>query len=96
MNNIAEAPNIACKISGLGVADWQWTVYSIRLLGCWDHLVKRHRDGTTRSGIASAACNSNFVGPAVLSCGQRYKRFGSSSRPCSTATACVTAGTRVV
>jgi predicted TIM-barrel fold metal-dependent hydrolase len=27
---LAEAPNIACKISGLGMGDWKWTTDSIR------------------------------------------------------------------
>ncbi|HWA78886.1 MAG TPA: amidohydrolase [Acetobacteraceae bacterium] len=27
---LAEAPNVACKISGLGMGDWHWTVESIR------------------------------------------------------------------
>lgn len=30
MHRLAEAPNIACKISGLGMGDWTWTVDSIR------------------------------------------------------------------
>jgi predicted TIM-barrel fold metal-dependent hydrolase len=30
MARLAEAPNIACKISGLGMGDWTWTTDSIR------------------------------------------------------------------
>lgn len=30
MGRLAEAPNIACKISGLGMCDWTWTAESIR------------------------------------------------------------------
>ncbi|PDT27976.1 hypothetical protein CO660_20015 [Rhizobium sp. L9] len=30
MRMLAQAPNIACKISGLGMGDWTWTVDSIR------------------------------------------------------------------
>jgi predicted TIM-barrel fold metal-dependent hydrolase len=30
MVRLAEAPNVACKISGLGMGDWKWTVDSIR------------------------------------------------------------------
>ena len=30
MARLAEAPNVACKISGLGMADWTWTAESIR------------------------------------------------------------------
>jgi predicted TIM-barrel fold metal-dependent hydrolase len=30
MQRLAEAPNVACKISGLGMGDWKWTVDSIR------------------------------------------------------------------
>jgi predicted TIM-barrel fold metal-dependent hydrolase len=30
MHHLAEAPNVACKISGLGMGDWTWTVESIR------------------------------------------------------------------
>lgn len=30
MARLAEAPNIACKVSGLGLGDWNWTVESIR------------------------------------------------------------------
>jgi predicted TIM-barrel fold metal-dependent hydrolase len=30
MHRLAEAPNVACKISGLGMGDWTWTVESVR------------------------------------------------------------------
>lgn len=30
MIRLAEAPNVACKISGLGMGDWTWTTDSIR------------------------------------------------------------------
>jgi predicted TIM-barrel fold metal-dependent hydrolase len=30
MVRLAEAPNVACKISGLGMGDWKWTADSIR------------------------------------------------------------------
>jgi predicted TIM-barrel fold metal-dependent hydrolase len=30
MRRLAEAPNVACKISGLGMGDWNWTMESIR------------------------------------------------------------------
>lgn len=30
MSRLAQAPNVACKISGLGMGDWQWTPKSIR------------------------------------------------------------------
>ena len=30
MTTLAESENVACKISGLGMCDWQWTVESIR------------------------------------------------------------------
>jgi predicted TIM-barrel fold metal-dependent hydrolase len=30
MKVLASAPNVSCKISGLGMADWKWTVDSIR------------------------------------------------------------------
>ncbi|ANL69769.1 amidohydrolase 2 family protein (plasmid) [Rhizobium phaseoli] len=30
MRLLAQAPNVACKISGLGMGDWTWTVDSIR------------------------------------------------------------------
>jgi len=30
MSTAAEAENVLCKISGLGMADWEWTVESIR------------------------------------------------------------------
>ena len=30
MRALAQAPNVACKISGLGMGDWTWTVESIR------------------------------------------------------------------
>lgn len=30
MARLAEAPNVACKVSGLGLGDWSWTVDSIR------------------------------------------------------------------
>lgn len=30
MRILAQAPNVACKISGLGMGDWAWTVESIR------------------------------------------------------------------
>lgn len=30
MARLAEAPNVACKISGLGMGDWTWTTESIR------------------------------------------------------------------
>ncbi|EJT01575.1 putative amidohydrolase (plasmid) [Rhizobium sp. CCGE 510] len=30
MNVLAQAPNVACKISGLGMGDWTWTTESIR------------------------------------------------------------------
>jgi len=30
IHRLAEAPNVACKISGLGMGDWSWTVESIR------------------------------------------------------------------
>ena len=30
MARLAEAPNVACKISGLGMTDWTWTTDSIR------------------------------------------------------------------
>lgn len=30
MKRLAEAPNVACKISGLGMGDWTWTTDSIR------------------------------------------------------------------
>ena len=30
MRKLAEAPNVACKISGLGMGDWTWTTQSIR------------------------------------------------------------------
>ncbi|KUM43258.1 amidohydrolase family protein [Pseudomonas sp. EpS/L25] len=30
MSRLAQAPNVACKISGLGMGDWQWTSESIR------------------------------------------------------------------
>lgn len=30
MRRLASAPNVACKISGLGMGDWTWTVDSIR------------------------------------------------------------------
>ena len=30
MNALAEADNVVCKISGLGMCDWSWTVDSIR------------------------------------------------------------------
>lgn len=30
MKILAQAPNVACKISGLGMGDWKWTVKSIR------------------------------------------------------------------
>lgn len=30
MRTLAEAPNVACKISGLGMGDWNWTTESIR------------------------------------------------------------------
>jgi predicted TIM-barrel fold metal-dependent hydrolase len=38
MATMAEAPNTACKISGLGMADQRWTVDSLRpwVLGCID------------------------------------------------------------
>lgn len=38
MAKMAEAPNTACKISGLGMADQRWTVDSLRpwVLGCID------------------------------------------------------------
>lgn len=30
MRTLAQAPNVACKISGLGMGDWTWTTGSIR------------------------------------------------------------------
>ncbi|WP_026615954.1 amidohydrolase family protein [Ensifer aridi] len=30
MKTLAQAPNVACKISGLGMGDWNWTTESIR------------------------------------------------------------------
>ncbi|TBY75875.1 amidohydrolase family protein [Rhizobium leguminosarum] len=30
MHRLAQAPNVACKISGLGMGDWTWTTESIR------------------------------------------------------------------
>jgi len=30
MRTLAGAPNVSCKISGLGMGDWKWTVESIR------------------------------------------------------------------
>lgn len=30
MRALAQAPNVACKISGLGMGDWSWTTQSIR------------------------------------------------------------------
>lgn len=30
MTRLAEVPNVACKISGLGMGDWNWTSDSIR------------------------------------------------------------------
>lgn len=30
MRTLAQAPNVACKISGLGMGDWTWTTESIR------------------------------------------------------------------
>jgi predicted TIM-barrel fold metal-dependent hydrolase len=30
MARLAQAPNVACKISGLGMGDWSWTTESIR------------------------------------------------------------------
>ncbi|WP_085035804.1 amidohydrolase family protein [Ensifer aridi] len=30
MKTLAQAPNVACKISGLGMGDWTWTTDSIR------------------------------------------------------------------
>lgn len=30
MHQLAQAPNVACKISGLGMGDWKWTVATIR------------------------------------------------------------------
>lgn len=30
MRTLAKAPNVACKISGLGMGDWTWTTESIR------------------------------------------------------------------
>jgi predicted TIM-barrel fold metal-dependent hydrolase len=30
MKQLASAPNVSCKISGLGMGDWKWTVDSIR------------------------------------------------------------------
>ncbi|MBP2237099.1 putative TIM-barrel fold metal-dependent hydrolase [Sinorhizobium kostiense] len=30
MKTLAQAPNVACKISGLGMGDWTWTTESIR------------------------------------------------------------------
>ena len=30
IKRLAEAPNIACKISGLGMGDWKWTTDGIR------------------------------------------------------------------
>lgn len=30
MARLAQAPNVACKISGLGMGDWHWTIESIR------------------------------------------------------------------
>ncbi|PDT44767.1 hypothetical protein CO661_27160 [Sinorhizobium fredii] len=30
MNTLAQAPNVACKISGLGMGNWNWTSESIR------------------------------------------------------------------
>jgi predicted TIM-barrel fold metal-dependent hydrolase len=30
MKRLATAPNVVCKISGLGMGDWNWTVDSIR------------------------------------------------------------------
>jgi predicted TIM-barrel fold metal-dependent hydrolase len=30
IRRLAQAPNVACKISGLGMGDWAWTVESIR------------------------------------------------------------------
>jgi len=30
MHRLAQAPNVACKISGLGMGDWHWTTQSIR------------------------------------------------------------------
>ncbi|MDF0661626.1 MULTISPECIES: amidohydrolase [unclassified Rhizobium] len=30
MQTLAQAPNVACKISGLGMADWTWTAEGIR------------------------------------------------------------------
>jgi predicted TIM-barrel fold metal-dependent hydrolase len=30
MKLLASAPNVSCKISGLGMGDWQWTVESVR------------------------------------------------------------------
>jgi predicted TIM-barrel fold metal-dependent hydrolase len=30
MTRLAEVPNVACKISGLGMGDWTWTTESIR------------------------------------------------------------------
>jgi predicted TIM-barrel fold metal-dependent hydrolase len=30
MRLLSQAPNVACKISGLGMGDWTWTTASIR------------------------------------------------------------------
>lgn len=30
MHTLAKAPNVACKISGLGMGDWKWSIESIR------------------------------------------------------------------
>lgn len=30
MRRLAQAPNVACKISGLGMGDWKWSIVSIR------------------------------------------------------------------
>lgn len=30
MQSLSRAPNVACKISGLGMGDWTWTISSIR------------------------------------------------------------------
>jgi predicted TIM-barrel fold metal-dependent hydrolase len=30
MKTLAQAPNVACKISGLGMGDWTWNTESIR------------------------------------------------------------------
>lgn len=30
MKSLSQAPNVACKISGLGMGDWTWSTESIR------------------------------------------------------------------